>query len=102
MSTPNEEMVTVNRKEWEKNEKAMEQLIDERDKAEEFGSHLYYLITGRSPEWSNLFGYDQATEDVDDAQRTLRECLKQAEAALAEARKTPPATGTHARSSSPK
>lgn len=60
-----------------------DRLVDERDKAEEFGSHLYYLITGRSPEWSNLFGYDEATEDVDDAQRTLRESLKKAESDLA-------------------
>jgi hypothetical protein len=37
-----------------------------------------YLITGRSPEWSNLFRYKQALDDVDDAQRTLRMALKDA------------------------
>lgn len=49
------------------------QLIDERDRAEEAMSQAYFLITGRSPEWSNPFGFDQALEDVDDAQSTIRQ-----------------------------
>jgi hypothetical protein len=39
-------------------EKSHLQTIDERDRAEEALSQAYFLITGRSPEWSNLFGYD--------------------------------------------
>lgn len=54
-------------------ESAVEEAVKCREEAEEFGSHLYYLIIGKSAEWSNAFGYDQATEDVDDAQRALRE-----------------------------
>lgn len=49
------------------------QLIDERDKAQEALSQAYYLITGRSPEWSNTFGYAEALEDIDDAQKILRQ-----------------------------
>jgi chromosome segregation ATPase len=48
------------------------QTIDERDRAEETLSQAYFLITGRSPEWSNLFGYDEALEDIDDTQKCLR------------------------------
>jgi hypothetical protein len=54
-------------------ERAHLQTIDQRDRAEEALSQAYFLITGRSPEWSNLFGYDEALEEIDDAQKTLRE-----------------------------
>ena len=53
-------------------EQEMLQVIDQRDKAEESLSQAYYLITGRSPEWSNLFGHEEALEEIDDAQTTLR------------------------------
>ena len=56
----------------DKHEKDMLQVIDERDAAQEALSQAYYLITGRSPEWSNHFGYAEALEEIDDAQRLLR------------------------------
>lgn len=56
-------------------EKSESQLVDERDFAEEVISQAYFLITGRSPEWSNLFGYPQALDEIDDAQRLLRQQL---------------------------
>lgn len=60
---------------------AMDQLIDERDKAEETLSQAYYLITGNSPEWSNIFGHIEALEDIaDDAQSVLSQSLKTTEA----------------------
>lgn len=61
--------------EVEKSERDMEQLIQERDEAEEAISQAYYLITGKSPEWSNAFGYAEALEEIDDAQRLLRQSL---------------------------
>lgn len=48
------------------------QTIDERDSAEQAISQAYYLIKGESPQWSNLFGYEQALEDIDDAQKCFR------------------------------
>lgn len=58
------------------------QTLTERDEAEEALSQMYFLITGRSPEWSNLFGHQHAIEDVDDAQKCLRAEIKQLEAEL--------------------
>jgi hypothetical protein len=60
--------------------KAHLQTIDERDRAEEALSQAYFLVTGRSPEWSNLFGHDEAIEDIDDAQKSLRAEIKTLEA----------------------
>ena len=57
-------------------EKAHEQTVTERDEAEEALSQAYYLIVGRSPEWSNLFGHEQALEDINDAQYALRQAIK--------------------------
>ena len=45
---------------------------NERDDAEQALSHAYYLITGKSPEWSNLFGHAEALEEIDTAQYLLR------------------------------
>lgn len=59
-------------------ERAHLQTIYERDAADECLSQMYYFITGRSPEWSNKFGHKEALDDVDDAQTTLREALKNA------------------------
>ena len=67
----------------ERVERAHLQTIDERDAAEEALSQAYYLITGESPEWSNNFGKEAALEQIDDAQRMLRETVKQAESRLA-------------------
>lgn len=60
-------------KENEREERAASQLLDERDAAEEALSQAYFLITGRSPEWSNLFGYREALDEVDNAQELLRD-----------------------------
>lgn len=49
---------------------------EHRSSAEEALSHAYYLITGRSPQWSNLFGYEQALEDINDAQISLRKAAR--------------------------
>lgn len=57
-------------------EKAILQLIDEREEAAEAMSQAYYLVIGKSPEWSNVFGYKQALEEIDIAQRMLREAIK--------------------------
>lgn len=61
-----------------KEENEMLKLIDERDNAEQFASHIYFLVTGRSPEWSNHFGYPEATEEIDDSLRVLRKVAKMA------------------------
>lgn len=56
-------------------ETAMLQLIDERDEAQQALSQAFFLVTGRSPEWSNLFGYKQALEEIDDACTLLRKSV---------------------------
>lgn len=48
------------------------QLIEERDNAEEAISQAYYIVTGRSPEWSNQFGYPEALEEIGDAVAALK------------------------------
>jgi len=53
----------------------IERLIDQRDSAEEALSQAYFLVIGRSPEWSNLFGHAEALEEIDDAQHTFRAAL---------------------------
>lgn len=68
-------------------EKAHLQTIDERDKAEDALSQAYYLIKGESPQWSNLFGYDEAINDIDDTQKCLRAEISQLTAKLAELQK---------------
>jgi hypothetical protein len=68
---------------YEQHEKEMLEVIDQRDKAEESLSQAYYLITGRSPEWSNLFGHDEALEEIDDAQTALRKTNAALEAQVA-------------------
>jgi hypothetical protein len=60
----------------EHEERAHGETIDQRDAAEEALSQAYYLITGRSPEWSNVFGYSEALEEIDDAQRLLRQATR--------------------------
>jgi hypothetical protein len=46
--------------------------IDRRDEAEECVGDIYYKIIGRSPEWSNNFGYPQALEEIEDAVSALK------------------------------
>ena len=40
------------------------QLIEERDSAEQALSEMYEAAMGDRPEWSNLFGYADAIDDV--------------------------------------
>jgi len=51
-------------------------LIDERDRAEEALSQAYYLVIGRSPEWSNLFGHAEALEEIEEACEVLRKAAR--------------------------
>lgn len=40
------------------------QLIEERDSAEKALADMYEAVMGERPEWSNLFGYADAIDDV--------------------------------------
>ena len=62
-------------KEIRSGERELERTIEQRDEAEECASQMYCLIVGRSPEWSNIFGYKQAIDDVNDVQYALRQEL---------------------------
>jgi hypothetical protein len=50
-------------------------LIDERDAAEQALSQAYYLVTGRSPEWSNMFGHKEALDEIEDTLIILRKSI---------------------------
>lgn len=75
-------------REIEREDRAHTQTITERDAAEEALSQAYFLIKGESPEWSNLFGHDEALEEIDDAQKLLRTENATLRAQLAEAQAT--------------
>lgn len=53
-------------READKHEAEIGKLIDERDAAEEALSQAFYLTTGRSPEWSSMFGHAEALEEISD------------------------------------
>lgn len=55
------------------------QVIGERDHAEDVISKIYLLITGKEPEWSNIFGYSNALEEIKDEVFALREKVKELE-----------------------
>jgi hypothetical protein len=57
----------------DREEKALGEVIDQRDAAEEALSQAFYLVTGRSPEWSNLFGHAEALGEIEDACSLLRQ-----------------------------
>lgn len=59
-------------------DRGLVQAINERDAAEECLSQMYYVVTGRSPEWSNRFGHAHALEDVADAVSVLKQAAKAA------------------------
>lgn len=59
------------------NEMEIDQLMTERDMAEQALSHAYYLVMGKSPEWSNTFGHAEAIEDIKDACIILRSLAKE-------------------------
>lgn len=53
-------------------ERAAEALMDQRDAAEEAFGQAFFLVTGRSPEWSNLWGHSEALDEIDETQELLR------------------------------
>lgn len=38
-------------------------------------SHAYFLITGKSPQWSATWGINECLEEIDDAQKVLKKSL---------------------------
>jgi hypothetical protein len=67
---------------YDEHEKQMLAVIDERDAAEQALSQAYYLVTGRSPEWSNNFGHAECLQEIDDSLRLLKSAAKQHNAEL--------------------
>ncbi len=59
----------------DKHEREMLRTIDQRDAAEEALSQAYYLITGRSPDWSSVWGFAECIEEIDEAQQLLRKLI---------------------------
>jgi len=64
-------------------EQDLNRTVGERDDAAQALSQSYYLITGKSPEWSNQFGHSHALNEIDEAQALLREELTLATAQMA-------------------
>lgn len=58
-------------------EKEALELMAERDDAEEALSQAFYLVTGRSPEWSNSFGFTEALQEIEDSVNVLKARVKQ-------------------------
>lgn len=52
--------------------KAESELIDERDEAQQALSQIYYIVFGQSAEWSNLYGIENAVEDITDSVNALK------------------------------
>jgi hypothetical protein len=67
-----------------KDERDMLQLIDQRDMAEECINDIYFMMTGRSPEWSNLFGYGEALDELTVARQLLGDAAKAPDPRIAE------------------
>ncbi len=65
-------------KEIRTGERDLEQAISQCDAAEECLNQMYYLATGRSPEWSNKFGHSEALEDVGNTFVSLKSALQEA------------------------
>lgn len=63
--------------ELEREDRAHTQTCAERDAAEEALSQAFFLVTGRSPEWSNHFGHIEALAEIEDAQWLLREAARE-------------------------
>jgi hypothetical protein len=64
-------------------EKSINQIIAERDEAEETVNELYSIVIGHAPEWSNNFDFDDAIEEVFEAHTLLCKSLRETEAAHA-------------------
>lgn len=74
-------------KDADREEVAHGNTIDQREAAEEAMSQAYFLITGNSPPWSNVFGFGEALEEIEDAQSTIRQVLSARTAELTELRR---------------
>ncbi len=68
-------------------DKSEDQLCRERDDAEQALSQAYYLVTGRSPEWSNLFGHNEAHEEIEATMNLLKSEIKEARLTCAAAQR---------------
>lgn len=64
------------------NEKAMLRTIDERDEAQEAISNIYHILTGKSAEWSNEFGFEQAAEELSAAHEATRQRIAEQDAEI--------------------
>lgn len=62
--------------EIEREDQSHTNTIDQRDDAEQAISQAYFTIIGYSPEWSNLFGHDDALEEIADAVSLLKQTVK--------------------------
>lgn len=49
-----------------------DRVVEKVDDAEQTLSQMYYLVMGRSPQWSKTFGHQAALSDVKDAMALLR------------------------------
>lgn len=63
-------------------EREMLKLIDERDAAEDAVGDIYAAVTGNQAEWSNLFGYSEAINEVHEVMQDLRSQSSKANAGL--------------------
>jgi hypothetical protein len=52
------------------------QTVQERDDAEQALSQAYFLVTGRSPEWSSTWHHQECLDEIRDACTMLREEIK--------------------------
>lgn len=68
-------------------ERAHMQTIAERDDAEDALGDAYVFVTGRAAEWSNLFGYEEATNEIAEAVKAYQDRLEAAKATMREARR---------------
>lgn len=69
----------------EKHERDMLKVIDEREAEAEALSQAYFLVTGESPEWSNLFGHEQALDEIAGVVNLLKSQVSATRATAAEA-----------------
>lgn len=67
-----EDAVKYDQKRLREEEMGLLQAIAERDDAEEALNRAYRLVTGRSPEWSNNFGYEDAINEINERIAGLR------------------------------
>lgn len=49
-----------------------DRVVQKIDDAEQALSQMYYLVIGRSPQWSKTFGHQEALDEVKDAMAAIR------------------------------